>query len=64
MEEIEGIGALTPVFSVESLDAALGMLDQSIVLWHMLLRRVGEIGEQGEMEVRVRGAQVVPFQLL
>ena len=64
MEEIEGIDALPSVFSVESPDAALGILDQGIVLRHALLRRVGEVGEQGEMEVRVRVAQVMAFQLL
>ena len=47
---------------VQRPDPFEGVVDQAFVLRHRLVRSVGEVGEQGEPEVRVGVGQVVELQ--
>jgi hypothetical protein len=52
------------VFLVEGLDTGFDLPKQNVIVRHVLLWRIGKIGEQGKVQVRVRVAQEVEFQLL
>ena len=52
------------MFLVEDLDTGLELLQQFVVARHVLLWRIGEIGEQGKMQVKVGIAQKVKLHLL
>ena len=64
MEEVERSRSLPAIFLVESLDAGFETLKQHAVTRHILLWGVGEIGEQGKSQLRIRVAQKVKFQLV
>ena len=64
MEEIKWPGRFAVVFLVERTDAGAGLLDQRVTLRLGLSRRVGQIGEQRKVQMRILVAQKVQFHLL
>ena len=64
MEQEEAVGPPGTVALVEGLDALEGARRCTFILGHVLLRGVGEVGEQGEAELGIGVGQVVDLQPL
>jgi hypothetical protein len=64
MEQEEAIGIVAGVVLVERLDASLRQPQQRVVAGQGLAVRIGEVGEQGEMQMFVAVAEEAHFQRL
>ena len=59
MKKVKRAGRFPVVFLIEPADAGLGLLDQGVLARCAQLRRIGQIGEQRKVQVRILIAQIV-----
>ena len=63
MEQVKRAGRFPRIFFIQRLNAGDSLLDERVVLRRTRFRRIGQIGEQSKMQMRVLAAQKVQFQL-